>query len=106
MCPARFSIAISIWSRPPEISARPKERLAVSACKATGYRSFRTLDVLAAAYAAVGRFDDAVKAAEDALKLALEKQESGQSEHVPKIEHRLRLYKAREPFRMETRHED
>jgi tetratricopeptide (TPR) repeat protein len=45
-------------------------KLAEAVCDATQYRVLTALDTLAAAYAAAGRFDDAVRVAEQALSLA------------------------------------
>jgi Flp pilus assembly protein TadD len=45
-------------------------RLAEAVCEATKYRVLTALDTLAAAYAAAGRFDDAVRVAEQALSVA------------------------------------
>jgi protein O-mannosyl-transferase len=46
-------------------------RLAERACELTGRKNPSLLDTLAAAYAETGRFDDAVRTAEEALSLAL-----------------------------------
>jgi hypothetical protein len=53
------------------------------------------LDVLAAAYAEAGRFDDAVSAAGAALARA---REINRGELVTELEGRLRLYRAGLPF--------
>jgi tetratricopeptide (TPR) repeat protein len=53
----------------------------------------RNLDILAAAYAAAGRFDDAIRTAESALALAHEK-----AELAAQIERRLALYRARRAY--------
>lgn len=61
-------------------------RFASSACELTGYKDPSILDTLAVAYAAAGRFKDAAKTAEQALKLAgelgLTKMENDISEHL------------------------
>jgi len=54
------------------------------------------LDTLAAAYAAVGRFDDAVIVAQRAVQLA---QSSGQASLAKAIGARLELYRAGRPYR-------
>lgn len=68
-------------------------RLAEAASAATGGRDPRALDVLAAAYAEAGRFDEAVRAATSALDLA-----SG-AEARQAAERRLALYRAGRPLR-------
>ncbi|MGD0650694.1 MAG: tetratricopeptide repeat protein [Verrucomicrobiia bacterium] len=64
--------------------------LAQRACERTGNRRPAYLDTLAAAYAATGRFNDAVATAEKAVELA---RSAGQSQVVDEIEARLRLYR-------------
>jgi tetratricopeptide (TPR) repeat protein len=53
-------------------------------------------DTLAAAYAAAGRFDDAVTTAEQAVRLA---ESAGQTPLAKKIRSRLELYRAGQPYR-------
>ena len=53
-------------------------------------------DTLAAAYAAVGQFAEAVTAAEKALRLA---QVAGQTALARQIESRLELYRSDRPYR-------
>jgi tetratricopeptide (TPR) repeat protein len=71
-------------------------RLAEKACKLTENREHGLLDTLAAAYAELGRFDDAVKTQQEAIKLA---QEADNQESVKIYEERLKLYEQRQPFR-------
>ncbi|MHC4394986.1 MAG: tetratricopeptide repeat protein [Planctomycetota bacterium] len=66
-------------------------RLAERACKLTRYEAPGLLDTLAAAYAAVGRFSQAIQTAERALQVA---QLSKQRELTEGIQKHLRLYKA------------
>ena len=66
-------------------------RLAQLACELGGYNQPNLLDTLAAAYAAAGRFPEAVATAERALVLA---RPSQQKELVEQIQNRLDLYKA------------
>ncbi|MGD0016422.1 MAG: tetratricopeptide repeat protein, partial [Verrucomicrobiia bacterium] len=69
----------------------------------TGDQQADTFDVLAAAYAEAGRFNDAVQAAQKALDLAMA---GGQHELAPngysglawQIQERLKLYQAGQPF--------
>ncbi len=65
-------------------------RLAEAACKAVNYSDSGLLDTLAAAYAAAGRFDQAVLTARKALQLAI----TSGSPAAPEIETRLRRYEA------------
>jgi Flp pilus assembly protein TadD len=53
-------------------------------------------DLAAAAYAEAGRFDDAEKSEAHAIRLAAE---SGQSDLAEKYRTRVRMYRARQPFR-------
>jgi tetratricopeptide (TPR) repeat protein len=89
------------WSR--AVNADPKLRdgpraveLAEQVCRAPGGKGPQAPDTLAAAYAATGRFDDAVAAARQARTLA---SAAGQEVLVREIEGRLRLYERGEPFR-------
>ena len=52
------------------------------------------LDVLAAAFAAAGRFDQAVTTAENALTLAT----AAKDDRTGQIRQRLELYRQRRPF--------
>ncbi len=72
----------------------PKEavRLAQRACELTDYNNTALLDTLAAAYAADGRFSDAVATAEKTLELARSLQQVKAAEEIQK---RLLLYKSR-----------
>jgi tetratricopeptide (TPR) repeat protein len=62
---------------------------------ASDYKRPEFLDTLAIAYAAVGRFQDAVETAEKAFKLA---QSSQQEQLALQIQARLNLYKAGQPY--------
>lgn len=70
--------------------------LAEEACQATGETEPRYLDTLAAAYAEVGRFNDAVRTARKARELA---EASDKVELAAQISNRLRLYEQSEPYR-------
>jgi Flp pilus assembly protein TadD len=81
----------------------PKQRdgaraveLAEQACQATPSPDGRLLDVLAAAQAEAGRFDEAVQTAEQALKVLPAEQHP---ELGRQIRARLELYRQRQPFR-------
>jgi len=65
--------------------------LAQRACELTGNQVAEYLDTLATAYAAAGRFDDAVTTAQKAIELA---RAAGQAQLVKEIEMRLELYRA------------
>jgi tetratricopeptide (TPR) repeat protein len=71
-------------------------KFAKSLSKITQYKQALALDSLAAAYAEVGRFDDAVLTAKKALKLALDQ---GPEELVLGLKKRLQLYEEGFPYR-------
>jgi Tfp pilus assembly protein PilF len=70
--------------------------LAKQACEITDYKNPETLDTLAAAYASVGRFPQAIETAEKAVNFALS---AGKKELAKQILSRLQLYKAGRPHR-------
>ncbi|MHC4362699.1 MAG: tetratricopeptide repeat protein, partial [Planctomycetota bacterium] len=76
---------------------KPKEavRLAEHACELTDYENPAVLDTLAAAYAADGRFSEAVEIAERAFQLA---DSTGEKEVAQEIHHHLMLFKAGRPY--------
>jgi cytochrome c-type biogenesis protein CcmH/NrfG len=69
--------------------------LAERVCMLTSNRVASYLDTLAAAYAATGRFDDAVSAAQKAIQLA---ESATQTQLVSRIEMRLELYRANHAY--------
>ncbi len=71
-------------------------RFAEHACELSNYENPAFLDTLAVAYAAAGRFPEAVATAEKALELA---QLSGQNQLINEIENHLSLYKAGQSYR-------
>ena len=64
--------------------------LAEGACRLTNNRVAAYLDTLAAAYAAAGRFDDAITTAGKTIDLA---RSAGQPQVVKEIQSRLQLYR-------------
>ncbi|MHC4413166.1 MAG: tetratricopeptide repeat protein, partial [Planctomycetota bacterium] len=72
------------------------------ACRLTNYANAGMLDALAAAYAAAGRFSDAVSTAEKALELS---RTAGKEQMTQKIQKRLSLYKKNLPY-IESRPEE
>lgn len=70
--------------------------LAERACELTGYRQPVVLDTLAAAYAAAGRFSEAITTAQQAMTLA---RAQGEEELAAAIRDRLTLYEAGRPYR-------
>ena len=70
--------------------------IALHAAELTGRRDPAVLDVLAAAYAAAGRYPEAVNVAEAAEKIALRRQPM----LVEQIRERLNLYRAGKPYVM------
>ena len=73
--------------------------LAERACKLTDNRVATYLDTLGAAYAAAGRFGDAVGMAQKAIQLA---DSTAQTQLVTKIETRLELYRADRAYHEST----
>ena len=71
--------------------------LAERAASATGRRDLAVLDALAAAYAAAGRFDAAVDAAQAAVDLAVA---AGRGDVAAQFKQRLALYQRREVYRV------
>jgi tetratricopeptide (TPR) repeat protein len=69
--------------------------LAEQACKLSGNRMAANVDTLAVAYAAAGRFNEAIAAAERAVELA---RAAEQPQLAKKIEARLELYRAGRPY--------
>ena len=69
--------------------------LADDACELTGYNDPVTLDTLAAACAAAGKFEDAAATAQQAVDVALS---SGRMDLAQTIDNRLELYKAGKPY--------
>ncbi len=65
------------------------------ACELSGYEPPELLDTLAAAYAAAGRFRDAVERAEQALELA---RTMKKEELIQQVQKRLELYRAGRPY--------
>jgi tetratricopeptide (TPR) repeat protein len=69
-------------------------RIAQQACEATDYQRAEFLDVLAAAYAEAGRFDDAITVARKALASTPDS-----SPQLPAMRDRIKLYEKRQPYR-------
>ena len=81
---------------PPEGAAERAVVLAERADAMTSHQSLLTLDTLAAAYAAAGRFDDASKTAHEALSLATA---AGRQGTAADVRSRLELYRQSMPYR-------
>jgi thiol-disulfide isomerase/thioredoxin len=91
------NLAWQLATHPDSTIRQPTEsiRHAEHAVRLSQGRSAGILDTLAACYAAAGRFDAAVKAAERARQLAVA---DGNQELAARIEQRLSQYKSRQPF--------
>ena len=70
------------------------------ACRLTGHRDPGLLDTLAVAYAAAGRFPEALTTAGEAIALARER---GQTALADEIQSRLALFRAGRPYRTPSR---
>ena len=92
------NLAWLLATLPPARGGGPVRAVALAeqACKQTNNPAASYLDTLAAAYAAVGRFDDAAVSAEKAIDLA---RADGQTQLVEQIEARLVLYRSRRAYR-------
>jgi len=90
-------LAWLLATAPDERVRRPDEAvpLAEQAAALTGRQHVAALDALAAAYAAVGRFEDAVAAVEAAVALAAA---AGVPRVADELRARLTQYRNREPF--------
>jgi tetratricopeptide (TPR) repeat protein len=95
--PAQNSLAWILATNDDDRLRNPAKavQLAERACDLTARRDPNFLDTLAAAYAANGRFADAIRTAEQAANLALA---AGQKDLAGQIQHRLELYKAGRPY--------
>jgi len=71
-------------------------QLAERLCAVSGCQEADGLDVLAAAYAEAGRFDDAVRVAQRAVEAATA---AGPGDLAGQIQERLKLYRASRPYR-------
>ena len=92
------NLAWLLATREPADGGDPDQavRLAKRACELTDGKSPSYLDTLAAAYAAAGRFDEAVATAEKARAAALA---GGQTASAKRIEARLELYRLGRAYR-------
>lgn len=95
--PAMNDLAWLLATHPDAGVREPAEAVkrAERACALTNYRNPMMLDTLAAAYAAAGRFSDAVRTAQTALKLI---GSSGRNPLADKLQARLKLYTAGQPY--------
>ena len=86
------SLAWLLATHPPAQGGDPARAVALAqrACEFTGNRWAGYLDTLAAAYAAAGRFGEAIATAEKAVELA---RTVGPSNSVGPFEARLELYR-------------
>ncbi len=94
----------SAYEKVPFYDPNEAVEMARRACEMTEYKQHQMLDTLSVAYAAAGRFEDAVRAAEQALQLVrsaepLPRQDSGQAESGTEIQEHLELFKAGRPYR-------
>jgi tetratricopeptide (TPR) repeat protein len=94
---AQNSLAWSLATHPPAVGGDPARSLTLAEglCERTGNHVVPYLDTLAAAYAATGRFDEAIRAAEKAIELA---RSAGQTQLASRIEMRLGLYQTGHPY--------
>jgi tetratricopeptide (TPR) repeat protein len=79
---------------------RQAVELATRACRLTGHQHPEALHALAAAYAEVGQFADAVPMAERAARLA---RSGGSEDLVQAIQEAIEFYRRQQPFRPDSR---
>ena len=93
------SLAWLLATAPPDHCRDGAEalRMAEDVCRITGSKNPQFLDTLAAAYAEVGRYDDAVETAQRAIEAA--QQSPRFAGLAQRIRERLELYRARRPHR-------
>jgi len=87
------------WILSTKTEIRNAERaveLASAMLASAGARTAGNLDTMAAAYASAGQFDQAVRTAEEAVRLATAK---GNTEQADRIGKRLQLYRNSKPYR-------
>jgi spermidine synthase len=92
------NLAWALATLPPAEGGEPVRAvtLAERACKLTGSQMPAYLDTLAAAYAAAGRFKDAIVTAQKGIELA---RSAGQPQVVSEIEGHLQLYRDGRAYR-------
>jgi tetratricopeptide (TPR) repeat protein len=91
------NLAWIMATHPHEKSYAPPQAvlLAEKVCELTKFGNPEFLDTLSAAYAAVGRFNEAVQTTEKALALS---KDPGFEKKMEEIKYRLELYKAGQPY--------
>jgi len=91
------NLAWIIATHPDTAFRNPEKaiRLAERACELSDYEIAGSLDTLSAAYAAAGRFPEAITTAEKALKLAQSPEQANLAEDIRK---HLSFYKAGKPY--------
>ncbi len=95
------NLAWLLATHAPSEGGDPKRAvtLAERACARTGNRAFPYLDTLAAAYAAAGRFQEAVTTGQKAIDLA---RATGETQSANEIALRLELYRSGHAYRETT----
>lgn len=92
-----LKLAWLLATHPPAEGGDPARslQLAQRAMRLTGGQDAQSHDALAAAYAALGRFPEAIESGQKALKLAIA---AGRTQHASDIQRRLELYQAGKPY--------
>jgi len=90
---AQNNLAWLLATQAPAVGGDPARAVALAqrACELTGNRVAPYLDTLAAAYAAAGRFTEAIEAAQKGVELA---RSAGQPQVAAEIERHLEMYRA------------
>lgn len=95
----RLAWTLATWEHASPAQSAEAVLLAEEVCNRTQRSHTPSLDTLAAAYAACGRFDEAVKIAEQAHAMA---QAAGDTKLATEIAARLTLYHAGQPYRRQN----
>lgn len=92
------ALAWALATAPKDADRKPTEAIqwAEFACEKVGYKDPELLDTLAAAYSSAGRFEDAIRTEQEAIKLATQ---LGQLGTLPDYRNRLSLYNQGIAFR-------
>ncbi len=93
---AQIELARIYATRPEYLDAKSAVQLAEQGCRTAGYDWPDYLDVLGAAYASAGRFDEAIVVATKAARIA---RTAGERELPAAIEERIDSYRRGETFR-------
>jgi arylsulfatase A-like enzyme/Flp pilus assembly protein TadD len=93
----------AVYENEPFYNLDEAIEMAERACEMTDYKKYQMLDTLGVAYAAAGRFKEAIKTSELALKLARAEEEDETGAQT--VQQHLELFKAGRPYREQVQPE-